>query len=215
VRTADPKSWTPEPAGPSYVPVDGKTYSLFAGGLSTARYYEQIRGVTDEILRLLPDEETLLALIRKVGGKKRLLARAARRKDGTPISAILRLPHCLRDFRTECRSAPGDLDTVCVGCSETCFLHRVSTLLREAGIHPYIWRNAELGSLFRRLDDRGSIGVLGIACIPELAGGIRACMGRNVPVVGIPLDANRCARWMGRFEENSVNMERLRELLMG
>jgi hypothetical protein len=91
VRTADPKSWTPEPAGPSYVPVDGKTYSLFAGGLSTARYYEQIRGVTDEILRLLPDEETLLALIRKVGGKKRLLARAARRKDGTPISAILRL----------------------------------------------------------------------------------------------------------------------------
>jgi hypothetical protein len=102
-----------------------------------------------------------------------------------------------------------------VGCSETCFLHRVSTLLREAGIHPYIWRNAELGSLFRRLDDRGTIGVLGIACIPELAGGIRACMGRNVPVVGIPLDANRCARWMGRFEENSVNMERLRELLMG
>ncbi len=278
MRTADPKSWTPEPAGPSYVPVDGKTYSLFAGGLSTARYYEQIRGVTDEILRLLPDEETLLALIRKVGGKKRLLARAARRKDGTPISAILRLlgpalssytrnvrthldsiplfsfkdrmlrtteaqyhlhmleielanrlhrdrflacdyriallPHCLRDFRTECRSAPGDLDTVCVGCSETCFLHRVSTLLREAGIHPYIWRNAELGSLFRRLDGRGTIGVLGIACIPELAWGMRSCMERKIPVVGIPLDANRCARWMGRFEENSVNMERLRELLM-
>jgi hypothetical protein len=35
---------------------------------------------------------------------------------------------------------------------KTCFLHRVDVLLREAGVHPYIWRNAELGSLFRRLE---------------------------------------------------------------
>jgi hypothetical protein len=278
MRTADPKSWTPEPAGPSYIPVEGKTYSLFGSGLSNAQYYEQIRRVTDEILRRISDEEVLLALLRKVGGRKRLLARAARRESGTPISTVLRLldpalspytrnvrahlesiplfsftdrmlrtteeqyhlymleielanrlhldrflacdyriallPHCLRDLRTECGSAPGDLDTVCTGCSKTCFLHRVSSLLREAGIHPYIWRNAELGSLIRRLDCRGTIGVLGIACIPELAWGMRACMERKIPVVGLPLDANRCARWMGRFEETSVNMERLRDLLL-
>jgi hypothetical protein len=55
----------------------------------------------------------------------------------------------------------------------------------------------------------GSFGVLGIACIPELAWGMRACMKRKIPVVGIPLDANRCMRWMGRFEETSVNLERL------
>jgi len=34
-------------------------------------------------------------------------------------------------------------------------------------------------------------------------------MKRKIPVVGIPLDANRCMRWMGRFEETSVNLERL------
>jgi hypothetical protein len=128
-------------------------------------------------------------------------------------SRIALLPHCLRDFRRECRSAPGDLDAVCVGCSKACFLHRVSALLREAGVRPYIWRNAELSSLFRRLEGRGAFGVLGIACIPELAWGIRACMNRKVPVVGIPLDANRCMRWMGRFEETSVNLERLSELV--
>ena len=277
MRAAEPKIQTPEPDGTSYVPVSGKTYSLFGTGLSTEPYYERIRMAADEILSLVPGEETLLSLIREVGGRKRFLARAARRDDGTAISVVLRLlesalspytvnvrmhlesipilsitdrivrtseeqhhlhmleielanrlhrdpflrsgfriallPHCLRDLERECRSFPDDLDTVCAGCSERCFIHRVSALLRDAGIHPYIWRNVELGSLFLRLGRKESFGVLGIACVPELAWGMRACMDRKVPVVGIPLDANRCARWMGRFKENSVNMERLRDLI--
>jgi hypothetical protein len=126
---------------------------------------------------------------------------------------IALLPHCLRDVRRECRSVPGDLDSVCAGCSETCFLQRVSAILLESGVHPYIWRNAELSTLFRRLEGRGAFGVLGIACIPELAWGMRACRKRKIPVVGIPLDANRCMRWMGRFEETSVNLKRLGELV--
>jgi hypothetical protein len=259
------------------VPVAGKTYSLFGSNFSTEPYYDRVRRLADELLRTVPGEESLLALIRKAGGRKRLLARAAQRENGTGISLILRslghglssyttnvrthlkglsfrsvtdrrlwtteeqyhlhmleielvnrvqrdrflqsdfrialLPHCLRDFRSECRSVPGDLDAVCAGCSETCFLHRVSALLREAGVHPYIWRNAELSTLFRKLEGRGPFGVLGIACIPELAWGMRACMKRKIPVVGIPLDANRCMRWMGRFEETSVNIERLTQLV--
>ena len=264
---------TSQAAGPSYVPVAGKTYSLFGNALSTEPYYDRVRRLADELLRTGPGEESLLALIRNAGGRKRLLPGAARRMDGTAISSVLRslghalspytmnvrthlkglsvrsvtdrrlwtteeqyhlhmieielanrvhrdrflqsdfrialLPHCLRDFRRECRSVPGDLDAVCAGCSEICFLHRVSALLREAGVHPYIWKNAELSSLFRSLEGRGAFGVLGIACIPELAWGMRACMKRKIPVVGIPLDANRCMRWMGRFAETSVNLERL------
>ena len=264
-------------AGPSYVPVEGKTYSLFGSDRSTEPYYDRVRRLADELLRIVPGEESLLALIRNAGGRKRFLARVARREDGSVFSSILRLlgnalspyttnvrthlkglsirsvtdrrlrtteeqyhlhmleielvnrvhrgrflrsdfriallPHCLRDFRRECRSVPGDLDSICAGCSETCFLHRVSAILREAGVHPYIWRNAELSTLFRRLEGRGAFGVLGIACIPELAWGMRACMKRKIPVVGIPLDANRCMRWMGRFEETSVNLKRLGELV--
>jgi len=260
------------------VPVAGKTYSLFGSDLSTEPYYVRVRRLADELLRIVPGEESLLALIRKVDGRKRLLARVARRPDGSVLSSILRLlgdvlsqyttnvrthlsglsmrsvtdrrlrtteeqyhlhmleielvnrvhrdrflrsdfriallPHCLRDFRSQCRSVPGDLDSVCAGCSEICFLHRVSAILREAGIHPYIWRNAELPPLIRSLEGRGAFGVLGIACIPELAWGMRACMKRKIPVVGIPLDANRCMRWMGRFEETSVNLERLSALVI-
>jgi hypothetical protein len=264
-------------AGPSYVPVAGKTYSLFGSDLSTEPYYDRVRRLAEELLRIVPGEESLLALIRKAGGRNRLLARVARREDGSERSSILRvlgnafspyttnvrthlkglsirsvtdrrlrtteeqyhlhmleielvnrvhrdrflqsdfrialLPHCLRDFRRQCRSVPGDLDSVCAGCSETCFVHRVSAILRDAGVHPYIWRNAELSTLFRRLEGKGAFGVLGIACIPELAWGMRACMKRKIPVVGIPLDANRCMRWMGRFEETSVNLERLNAMV--
>ena len=249
-------------AGSSYVPVAGKTYSLFGSDLSTEPYYDRIRLLADDLLKTASGEEALLALIRKAGGRKRLLARSlghALSPYTTNVRAHLKglsfrsvtdrrlrtteeqyhlhmleielanrlhrdrflrsdfrialLPHCLRDFRRECQSVPGDLDAVCADCSETCFLHRVSALLREAGVHPYIWKNAELSSLFRRLEGRGSFGVLGIACIPELAWGMRACMKRKIPVAGIPLDANRCMRWMGRFEETSVNLERLRELV--
>ena len=278
MRPANGKAGRSPTAGHSCVPVAGKTYSLFGSDLSTEPYFGRIRRLAEELLRIVPGEESLLALVRKVHGRKRLLARVARREDGSVLSSILRLlgdslsqyttnvrthlnglsmrsvtdrrlrtteeqyhlhmleielvnrvhrdrflrsdfriallPHCLRDFRSPCRSVPGDLDSVCAGCSETCFLHRVSAILREAGIHPYIWRNAELSTLIRSLEGRGAFGVLGIACIPELAWGMRACMKRKIPVVGIPLDANRCMRWMGRFEETSVNLERLSELVI-
>lgn len=36
---------------------------------------------------------------------------------------------------------------------------------------------------------------------------------RKIPGVGIPLDANQCMRWMGRFKETSVNLELLGELV--
>ena len=62
----------------SYVPVAGKTYSLFGDGLSTEPYYERIRGVADEILHRFPGEEALLSLIRKAGGRGTQARRSSR-----------------------------------------------------------------------------------------------------------------------------------------
>ena len=58
-----------------------------------------------------------------------------------------------------------------------------------------------------------SFGVLGIACIPELVWGMRKCRRYNVPVIGLPLNANRCARWFGEFLTNSVDLVELEKLL--
>jgi hypothetical protein len=135
--------------------------------------------------------------------------RAARRK-------LAFLPHCLRDLEADCRSAPHGIDYACRGCSVRCNVNAVSTLLKQHGIEPYIWMQAGLKKLFRELKDKeGGLGVLGIACVPELVRGMRLCAKLDVPVMGTPLNANRCARWMGEFNPTSVEMEEVERLVKG
>ncbi len=127
---------------------------------------------------------------------------------------IALLPHCVRDLSRDCLSKPGEIDYVCKGCSKVCSLNNVSKLLKKYGVDPYIWKTVELKQLFKMIKDKhGRFGVLGIACVPELIRGMRRCSKHNIPVVGIPLDANRCRRWMGEFYDNTVNIEKLEKLL--
>ena len=124
------------------------------------------------------------------------------------------LAHCLRDFRPGCRSEVGDFEAVCRGCTKECFVRLGSVLLMKYGIDPYISVEMDQEKLFRRLkQEHPSIGALGIACIPELARGMRLCISIGIPPVGIPLNANRCARWMSQAHETSFNLEQLEELL--
>ena len=124
------------------------------------------------------------------------------------------LPPCLRDFRPECHSVPGDIEAVCMGCTEECFINLGSLLLKKYGINPYIVVEMDQEKLFRKLKaEHPSIGALGIACIPELARGMRLCINLDIPPVGIPLNANRCRRWMNITQESSFSLEELEELI--
>jgi hypothetical protein len=124
------------------------------------------------------------------------------------------IAHCLRDFRPECQSEKGDIEAVCRGCTEDCLVHLASVLLEKYGIKPYISVEIEQEKLFQKLKhEHPSIGALGIACVPELAHGMRLCIHTGIPPVGIPLNANRCARWMSQAHETSFNLEQLEELL--
>jgi hypothetical protein len=58
-----------------------------------------------------------------------------------------------------------------------------------------------------------SVGVLGIACIPELARGMKLAIRLGIPPIGVPLDANRCARWLGKAKESSFNLKKLENLV--
>ena len=261
-----------------YTPVQGKTYSLFAEGDDSERYYAEIKRLADVFLQRCPDGKRLLGLIQKAGKKPLLLGLKttgadrkllqfvretlrqslsiytrnvsnhlkslpyAKRVDSTLatteeqyhlymleielVNRIYReefkraeykfalIAHCLRDFRPDCRSVKGDIEAVCRGCTEDCFIHLGSVLLEKYGIKPYISVEMEQERLFRRLkQEHPSIGALGIACIPELAMGMRLCIRTGIPPVGIPLNANRCARWMSQAHETSFNLEQLEELL--
>jgi hypothetical protein len=124
------------------------------------------------------------------------------------------LPHCLRDFRPGCESVPGDMEYVCRGCTEDCFVRLGSRLLKKYGIKAYISITIDQKKLFSKLkEEHSDIGALGVACVPELAQAMRLCIKLGISPVGIPLNANRCARWMGQAHETSFSLEELEELV--
>jgi hypothetical protein len=85
--------------------------------------------------------------------------------------------------------------------------------MERFGCHTYISVSMDHRRLFKRLKrEHPDMGVLGIACVPELVAGLRLCEGIGIPAVGVPLDANRCSRWFGQCLETSFNLEELERL---
>ncbi len=127
---------------------------------------------------------------------------------------IALLPHCLHDLKRNCMSKLNEIDYVCKGCSKHCYINHVNMILRKNNVDAYIWRTADLKGLLKMLRKKyKTVGVMGIACIPELMSGMNHCIKFGLPVIGVPLDANRCRRWMGEFYPNTVNLDRVKDLV--
>jgi hypothetical protein len=157
----------------------------------------------------LTREQYLLAAV-----EVELRNRLSRERWAQCRDRIALLPHCLRDLSAACAARPHGLDTTCSACSAGCYLNAVSRRLLRNGVQPYVWMEAKLPRLLRDKEfPPGTRGILGIACLPELIAGMRRCARAGAPVLGFPLDANRCARWLGEFHPNTVNLDRLERLL--
>ena len=127
---------------------------------------------------------------------------------------IALMPYCLQDFSVKCKSEKIEFDYQCKHCSAQCFQNYASEILKSHHVEPFIWMDGNLKHLAKyTLKGKRTFGVLGIACIPELTWGMRKCRKNNIPVVGIPLNANRCIRWFGEFFPNSVDLSQLDRLL--
>ena len=143
-----------------------------------------------------------------------LVNRIYRKKFAACEYKIALLPHCLRDLMKDCKAESDGTDLLCRHCSGNCYINEISLMFSEKGIKPYIWMTAHLRKIIRDNNPgRKSIGILGIACVPELINGMRTCLKKGIPVVGMPLDANRCGRWMGEFYPNSINLEYLKTII--
>jgi hypothetical protein len=124
------------------------------------------------------------------------------------------LPYCLQDFTVECKSEKQGFDYQCRHCSPGCFQNYTSNILKTNNVEPYIWMSGNMKKLAKDyLSENKSFAVLGIACLPELISGMRVCRKNSIPVIGLPLNANRCIRWFGKFYPNSVDPEELGRLV--
>jgi len=123
-------------------------------------------------------------------------------------------PYCLQNFMVSCKAAKKEFDYQCKSCSSVCFQNHAGSILKKNNIEPFIWMGGSIKELAKStFKNDQSFGILGIACIPELVWGIRKCNKYNIPVVGIPLNANRCIRWFGEFFPNSINLDELGKLV--
>jgi hypothetical protein len=137
------------------------------------------------------------------------------------VSAFKRAPwrmalvaHCLRDFRPDCQAVPGEVEEVCVRCEKGCFIGSGARMLEDHGVETFISVSMDHKELFGMLKkEHPHMGVLGIACVPELVMGMRLCERLGIPAVGIPLDANRCNRWLDECLETTYSLEQLERLL--
>jgi hypothetical protein len=246
-------------------PIEGKTYNLFGKSTNTEQYYITIKGITDTLLKKIPDEKELLKIIQALGEKKsrrktelndiiektlkeslsayttgvkehlkklpvrrrfddiittsekqyhlymleiELVNRMYREEFKMSKYKFALIAHCLRDFREKCEAVPGDIEAVCKHCTKECYINIGSVLLKKYGIEPYISIEMDQEKLFKKLKaEHPSIGAVGVACVPELAQGMRLCIKLGIAPVGIPLDANRCARWMKKARETTYSLD--------
>jgi hypothetical protein len=129
---------------------------------------------------------------------------------------IALMPYCLQDFTVDCKSDKAGFDYQCRHCSPGCFQNYSSNILESNDIEPYIWQGGNMKLLAKNtLREKKRFAVMGIACIPELIQGMRECRKNSIPVIGLPLNANRCIRWFGKFFPNSVDLDELCKLVEG
>lgn len=127
---------------------------------------------------------------------------------------IALLPYCLRDHEADCMAENNAIGEVCRHCSKKCFIQHASIIFRKYNINAYVRMRSDLKKSLRSIRIEGkTLGVFGIGCIPELVRGMRTCRKMPVPVMGMPLNANRCHSWMGKMHETSIDLENLEELL--
>jgi hypothetical protein len=128
---------------------------------------------------------------------------------------IALLPHCAKLHQGErCHARAIGLDDVCGACAVGCPIDDMSRILRRSRVKPYIWMRADLERFVAGHHAKGqNVGILGIACIPELVTGMRRVARLGVPVLGVPHDANRCARWLPERLPAVVNTKQLAMVL--
>jgi hypothetical protein len=264
---------------PEYLPVYGKTYSLFGPSASTIQYYETVRKLADDILEKEPDIRKLLKILKRLSSQNRLMRILFKNRHSEDLMSMIisltdnelkvytenseehlktlsppkrmdprlattreqyhlymleieltnrlfaddfkkadrkiaLLPYCLQNFSADCRSEMDGFDYRCRHCSLMCFQNHASKMLKSYHIEPFIWTAGDMKKLAKyTFKEKRSFAVLGIACIPELLWGMRNCRDHNIPVAGLPLNANRCVRWYGEFFPNSIDLDELEKLV--
>jgi uncharacterized protein len=124
------------------------------------------------------------------------------------------LPDCLSLHNPGCRKVEGEHGARCARCTPTCPAARATALAEKYGAGA-IFSERDLEALLTAHRGEGGLGVVGIACVLMLAGGMRTAALLGVPPRGVLLEGCGCEHWNDEVFGTTFALERLEAILAG
>jgi hypothetical protein len=224
-----------KPAVSEYKHIEGKTYSLFGQSDYTAEYYSTISDLADRVMATHPDIKNLVDDLQRFSSRRKRLRHVTRHHDnGDPMHHILRLidpslgkytenveQHLKKlplrkwwDRRLATSREQYHLYMLEIELTNRVFAEEFRKAHRKIALLPYCLQDFSVSCMSEKAGfDYQCRHCSAKCCVPELTFGMRSVRKKGLPVVGIPLNANRCIRWFGEFFPNSVDLEQLSRLV--
>lgn len=124
-------------------------------------------------------------------------------------------PRCMRQVKNQCKAVEGEYGLKCKGCSDNCNINKLNNLIENRDIDVYIIPHETIINKIE-IKDKNKIGVIGIACIPNLmAGGWKALRLGFIPQC-VLLDYSGCGKhWLDKEKMTEINSVYLEKEILG
>ena len=124
------------------------------------------------------------------------------------------VPSCMKQVVKPCRCVKGQMGYSCRQCNNSCNIYMLNKILEETSIEVCIIpHETTINTL--KVNDKSKVGIIGVACIPNLmSGGWKALRLGFIPQC-VLLDYSGCENhWLDKGIMTSINLNRLKKVLI-
>ena len=111
--------------------------------------------------------------------------------DKRPRKALI-LPGCMRSSNGNCRAKETNLGLKCIKCTENCNINQLTVMGKEYKFEVYIVQHESSAFSKSTRKDRDELGIIGVACIPNLIAGGWKSEYLNIPAQCVLLEQSTC-----------------------
>lgn len=130
-----------------------------------------------------------------------------------PRKALL-LPGCMRISQSICKADETNLGLKCTGCSKNCNVNRLTRMGDKYDFEVYIILHESSAFSKSSKKDRKELGIIGVACIPNLIAGGWKSESFGIPAQCVLLDYSSCQNhWDNEGFPTVINVNQLLKLL--
>lgn len=108
---------------------------------------------------------------------------------------LIVLPDCLSLNNPDCERFEGEFGDECAQCSQSCQSYWVMELAAEHGARVVFAKRKLTEQIEHWAGKLDNIGVIGVACIVMLGGGMRTSYEAGIPARGVLLSFTGCEHW--------------------